>query len=152
MEALDQTCMTVNISHEGDHQSPRSHVLKYSFLHDVHTTCLGDLTTAMTCYVFHRDRTMREAEANKLKLTDSFLELRFIEAITNNTKMFFGDKVLCWLLCSCKIAFCFVCLISCVCRFYAASHPGLGFPCFQIPTLMDNRLLSHWSSTSQTSD
>ncbi|KAK4376599.1 hypothetical protein RND71_002895 [Anisodus tanguticus] len=38
-------------------------------------------------------RTMREAEANKLKLTPEFLELRFIEAITNNTKMFFGNKV-----------------------------------------------------------
>ncbi|KAI5678895.1 hypothetical protein M9H77_09845 [Catharanthus roseus] len=38
-------------------------------------------------------RTMREAEANKLKLTPQFLELRFIEAITNNTKIFFGNKV-----------------------------------------------------------
>ncbi|XP_019247355.1 PREDICTED: erlin-2-B isoform X3 [Nicotiana attenuata] len=38
-------------------------------------------------------RTMREAEANKLKLTPEFLELRFIEAITNNSKIFFGNKV-----------------------------------------------------------
>lgn len=35
----------------------------------------------------------REAEANRLKLTPEYLELRFIEAIANNTKMFFGDKV-----------------------------------------------------------
>ncbi|XP_078430197.1 SPFH/Band 7/PHB domain-containing membrane-associated protein family [Wolffia australiana] len=38
-------------------------------------------------------RVMREAEANKLKLTPEFLELKFIEAIANNTKIFFGDKV-----------------------------------------------------------
>ncbi|KAK8659318.1 hypothetical protein V6N13_029524 [Hibiscus sabdariffa] len=36
---------------------------------------------------------MKEAEANKLKLTPEFLELKFIEAIADNTKMFFGDKV-----------------------------------------------------------
>ncbi|KAJ3697968.1 hypothetical protein LUZ61_001673 [Rhynchospora tenuis] len=38
-------------------------------------------------------RVMKEAEANKLKLTPEFLELKFIEAIANNTKIFFGDKV-----------------------------------------------------------
>ncbi|KAJ4733967.1 Erlin-2 [Rhynchospora pubera] len=38
-------------------------------------------------------RVMKEAEANKLKLTPEFLELKFIEAISNNTKIFFGDKV-----------------------------------------------------------
>ncbi|KAM3203390.1 erlin-2-B [Capsicum annuum] len=38
-------------------------------------------------------RTMKEAEANKLKLTPEFLELRFIEAIANNSKIFFGNKV-----------------------------------------------------------
>ncbi|CAH1414185.1 unnamed protein product [Lactuca virosa] len=38
-------------------------------------------------------QTMREAEANKLKLTPQFLELKFIEAITNNSKMFFGNKI-----------------------------------------------------------
>ncbi|KAF9677139.1 hypothetical protein SADUNF_Sadunf08G0076600 [Salix dunnii] len=38
-------------------------------------------------------RAMKEAEANKLKLTPQFLELKFIEAIANNTKIFFGDKV-----------------------------------------------------------
>nr|GMD28653.1 erlin-2-B [Ipomoea batatas]GME13838.1 erlin-2-B [Ipomoea batatas] len=38
-------------------------------------------------------RTMKEAEANRLKLTPQFLELKFIEAITNNSKMFFGNKV-----------------------------------------------------------
>lgn len=36
---------------------------------------------------------MREAEANRLKLTPEFLELKFIEAIANNSKIFFGDKV-----------------------------------------------------------
>nr|TKS02958.1 hypothetical protein D5086_0000157490 [Populus alba] len=39
-------------------------------------------------------RVMKEAEANKLKLTPQFLELKFIEAIADNTKNFFGDKVL----------------------------------------------------------
>ncbi|KAK0573384.1 hypothetical protein LWI29_007310 [Acer saccharum] len=38
-------------------------------------------------------RLVKEAEANKLKLTPQFLELRFIEAIADNTKIFFGDKV-----------------------------------------------------------
>ncbi|GAV61450.1 Band_7 domain-containing protein [Cephalotus follicularis] len=38
-------------------------------------------------------RVMREAEANKLKLTPEFLELKFIDAIADNTKIFFGDKV-----------------------------------------------------------
>ncbi|XWS64183.1 hypothetical protein CRYUN_Cryun06bG0164700 [Craigia yunnanensis] len=38
-------------------------------------------------------RVIKEAEANKLKLTPEFLELKFIEAIADNTKIFFGDKV-----------------------------------------------------------
>ncbi|KAJ8760397.1 hypothetical protein K2173_015064 [Erythroxylum novogranatense] len=38
-------------------------------------------------------RVTKEAEANKLKLTPQFLELKFIEAIADNTKIFFGDKV-----------------------------------------------------------
>ncbi|KAK3035935.1 hypothetical protein RJ639_031358 [Escallonia herrerae] len=38
-------------------------------------------------------RTMKEAEANKMKLTPQFLELKFIEAIANNSKIFFGNKV-----------------------------------------------------------
>lgn len=38
-------------------------------------------------------RLLKEAEANKLKLTPQFLELKFIEAIAGNTKIFFGDKV-----------------------------------------------------------
>lgn len=38
-------------------------------------------------------RLVKEAEANSLKLTPQFLELRFIEAISNNTKMFFGEKI-----------------------------------------------------------
>ncbi|XP_028778180.1 erlin-2-B-like [Neltuma alba] len=40
---------------------------------------------------FHR--VTKEAEANRLKLTPEFLELKFIEAIADNTKIFFGDKV-----------------------------------------------------------
>ncbi|CAM8951779.1 unnamed protein product [Rhodiola kirilowii] len=38
-------------------------------------------------------RVMKEAEANKLMLTPAYLELKFIEAIANNTKIFFGEKV-----------------------------------------------------------
>ncbi|XP_008794156.2 erlin-2-B [Phoenix dactylifera] len=38
-------------------------------------------------------RVIKEAEANKLKLSPEFLQLRFIEAITNNSKIFFGNKV-----------------------------------------------------------
>ncbi|KAH9329769.1 hypothetical protein KI387_001877, partial [Taxus chinensis] len=37
-------------------------------------------------------KVMKEAEANKLKLTPEYLELKFIEAISNNSKMFFGEK------------------------------------------------------------
>ncbi|KAJ6846586.1 erlin-2-B isoform X1 [Iris pallida] len=38
-------------------------------------------------------RVLKEAEANRLKLTPEFLELKFIESIANNSKIFFGDKV-----------------------------------------------------------
>lgn len=38
-------------------------------------------------------RVLKEAEANKLKLSPQFLELKFIEAIANNSKMFFGEKI-----------------------------------------------------------
>lgn len=44
---------------------------------------------------WHVCRVMKEADANKLKLTPEFLELKFIEAIANNSKMFFGEKVRC---------------------------------------------------------
>ena len=44
---------------------------------------------------------LKEAEANKLKLTPQFLELKFIEAIADNTKIFFGEKVFPSLLCVC---------------------------------------------------
>ncbi|KAH9331690.1 hypothetical protein KI387_003798, partial [Taxus chinensis] len=37
-------------------------------------------------------RFKNEADANKLLLTSEYLELKFMEAIANNTKMFFGDK------------------------------------------------------------
>uniref|UniRef100_A0A0E0D270 Band 7 domain-containing protein n=1 Tax=Oryza meridionalis TaxID=40149 RepID=A0A0E0D270_9ORYZ len=35
----------------------------------------------------------KEAEANRLKLTPEYLELRFIESIANNSKIFFGEKI-----------------------------------------------------------
>lgn len=38
-------------------------------------------------------RTMKEAEANKLLLTPQYLELRFIESIANNSKVFYGNKL-----------------------------------------------------------
>lgn len=38
-------------------------------------------------------RVIKEAEANSFKLTEQYLELKFIEAIANNTKIFFGDKL-----------------------------------------------------------
>eukprot|EP00899_Mesostigma_viride_P023491 jgi/Mesvir1/4326/Mv25948-RA.1 len=38
-------------------------------------------------------RVTKEAEANRLKLTKEFLELKFIEAISGNTKIFFGEKI-----------------------------------------------------------
>ncbi|EPS71381.1 hypothetical protein M569_03378, partial [Genlisea aurea] len=38
-------------------------------------------------------RTLKEAEANKLKLTSQYLELKFIEAIANNSKIYFGNKL-----------------------------------------------------------
>lgn len=38
-------------------------------------------------------RLTKEAEANKQKLTPQFLELRFLEAISKNLKIYFGDKV-----------------------------------------------------------
>lgn len=37
--------------------------------------------------------TMKEVEADKLRLTPQYLELKFIEAISNNTKIYFGNKV-----------------------------------------------------------
>lgn len=39
-------------------------------------------------------RVMKEAEANKLKLTPEYLQLKYIESIANNSKIFFGDKVM----------------------------------------------------------
>lgn len=37
---------------------------------------------------------MKEAEANKVKLSPEYLELRFIEGIASNSKIYFGNKVL----------------------------------------------------------
>jgi hypothetical protein len=50
------------------------------------------LTT--NCIWFGLSRILKEAEANRLKLTPEYLELRFIESIANNSKIFFGEKVL----------------------------------------------------------
>ena len=38
-------------------------------------------------------RVTREAEANKQKLTPEFLQMSFMTAISNNTKIYFGDKL-----------------------------------------------------------
>lgn len=38
-------------------------------------------------------RVMREVDVNKLKLIFEFFELKFIEVVGNNFKMFFGEKV-----------------------------------------------------------
>ncbi|GAB4840115.1 hypothetical protein Ancab_020874 [Ancistrocladus abbreviatus] len=38
-------------------------------------------------------RVMKEAEANRLKLTPEYLNLKFIESIANNTKIYFGNKL-----------------------------------------------------------
>jgi len=38
-------------------------------------------------------RILKEAEANRPKLTPEYLELRFIESIANNSKIFFGEKI-----------------------------------------------------------
>jgi hypothetical protein len=36
---------------------------------------------------------MKEVEANVQKLTPEFLQMSYIKAISNNTKMYFGDKL-----------------------------------------------------------
>ncbi|KAL2928200.1 Erlin-2, partial [Bienertia sinuspersici] len=36
----------------------------------------------------------QRGEANKLKLTPQYLELGFIEGTTNNTKIYFGKKII----------------------------------------------------------
>ncbi|KAF2325448.1 hypothetical protein GH714_028769 [Hevea brasiliensis] len=50
-------------------------------------------SNVLVCCLLSIFSVMKEAEANKLKLTPEFLELKFIEAIADNTKIFFGDKV-----------------------------------------------------------
>lgn len=50
-----------------------------------HATCSTD--SPVIC------RVTREAEANKQKLTPEFLQMSFMTAISNNTKMYFGDKL-----------------------------------------------------------
>ena len=58
-------------------------------------------------YSLYISSVLKEAEVNRLKLTPQFLELKFIEAIANNTKIFFAEKVFPSLLC--------VCVCVCVC-------------------------------------
>jgi hypothetical protein len=36
---------------------------------------------------------LREAEAGRVQLTPEFLQMAFIQAISNNTKVFFGEKI-----------------------------------------------------------
>jgi hypothetical protein len=61
------------------------------FMTDILICCLWNKKWSICCvYV---SSVTREAEANRLKLTPEFLELKFIESIANNTKIFFGDKV-----------------------------------------------------------
>jgi hypothetical protein len=50
-------------------------------------------TSTDSCIWFGLCRILKEAEANRLKLTPEYLELRFIESIANNSKIFFGEKV-----------------------------------------------------------
>ena len=38
-------------------------------------------------------RVMKEAEANVQKLTPEFLQMSYMKAISNNTKMYFGNKL-----------------------------------------------------------
>ena len=40
-----------------------------------------------------RRRVTREAEANQQKLTPEFLQISFMKAISNNTKLYFGNKL-----------------------------------------------------------
>lgn len=62
---------------------------------------------------FGLSRILKEAEANRLKLTPEYLELRFIESIANNSKIFFGEKVL--------TQTCYVCFFL-----YGSSSHGLS--------------------------
>ncbi|XP_030956677.1 erlin-1-like isoform X2 [Quercus lobata] len=70
-------------------------------------------------YFYH---VLKEAEVNKLKLTPQFLELKFIEAVADDTKIFFGEKVFPSLLCVCVGVGC------CVCKLYLMilSYRDLG--------------------------
>ena len=38
-------------------------------------------------------KAMKEAEANASKFTPEYLKLRFIEALTQNTKVYFGNSI-----------------------------------------------------------
>ncbi len=43
--------------------------------------------------LLHSRRVTQEAEAMKAKLTPEFLQLAFMQAIANNTKLYFGEKL-----------------------------------------------------------
>jgi erlin len=66
------------------------HILFRSILL-MHASCFLPPTNRIW---FGLSRILKEAEANRLKLTPEYLELRFIESIANNSKIFFGEKVL----------------------------------------------------------
>ena len=55
---------------------------------------------SLCCFFGRLSSTMKEVEADKLRLTPQYLELKFIEAIANNTKIYFGNKVSGYSLCS----------------------------------------------------
>lgn len=38
-------------------------------------------------------RVTREAEANQAKFTPEYLQIAFMQAIANNTKLYFGEKL-----------------------------------------------------------
>ena len=75
-----------------------------------------------------------------MKLTPQFLELKFIEAIADNTKIFFGEKVFPSLLCVC------MCVCACVCaRGVLCVQALLNSSFLQIPNMfLDQRLLGNF--------
>lgn len=82
---------------------------------------------------------MREAEANKVMLTPQYLDLKFSEAIANNTKIFFGNRV--W-----PILFFFFFFVPCDTILYftmQAAAPELTVSSSQVPNMvLDQRLMA----------
>lgn len=64
-------------------------------------------------------RVMKEVKVNELKLIFEFFELKFIEVVVNNIKMFFGEKVRGYFLILVKVIinvlFMKLILIKCLC-------------------------------------